>query len=74
MSFCSKTAPAYGKRAWGIIAKETTRAAGLAAARLEYHGELDSGLEGEVRARQYSEEQVLGDWWPEDKNGVGDGM
>ena len=47
-----------------IIAAETRRGAKLASADLEAHSELDPTIAASVRAKTYTEDQILGDWFP----------
>lgn len=52
-----------------LIEKETARAVQLAVLDLEEHGELSQTASPGVRSVSYTEEEVLGDWFPEEPPG-----
>ena len=47
-----------------LISAETDRSIKIAIADLEEHGKLDPATLARIRATTYSEEQILGDWFP----------
>ncbi|HMD63981.1 MAG TPA: DUF29 domain-containing protein [Stellaceae bacterium] len=49
-----------------FVEKESHRGVELAIADLEEHGEIDEVEANVLRRARYSEEQVLGDWFPEE--------
>src|SRR5579885_1615679 len=49
-----------------LISAETDRSIKIAIADLEEHGELDPATLARIRATTYTEEQILGDWFPPD--------
>ncbi len=49
-----------------LIEKETAGAVQLAILDLEEHGEIDQMELPTIKATAYAEEQVLGDWFPEE--------
>jgi uncharacterized membrane-anchored protein YjiN (DUF445 family) len=49
------------------IEKQTKRSAKLAIRDLERRSELDPATTARMRARAYTEEQVLGDWFPDER-------
>ena len=49
-----------------LIEKETAGAVQLAILDLEEHGEIDQMELPAIRNRSYTEEQILGDWFPEE--------
>ncbi len=49
-----------------LVEDETRRGIELAIADLEEHGEMDEVEAGVLRRARYTEEQVLGDWFPEE--------
>src|SRR5271165_6662094 len=49
-----------------FVEKETRRGVELGIADLEEHGEIDEVEANVLRRARYSEEQVLGDWFPEE--------
>jgi Domain of unknown function DUF29 len=51
------------------IAKQTKRSANLAIRDLGRRSELDPAATARMRAADYTEEQVLGDWFPEEPQG-----
>lgn len=52
-----------------MIARETRKAAGRAARSMARHGELDEAVRQGLLKASYSEEQVLGDWFPNEPSG-----
>ena len=48
------------------IEKQTRHAVRLAIRALEQHGEIDAAMTARVRAASYTDDQVLGDWFPEE--------
>lgn len=52
-----------------MIARETRKVAGRAARSMARHGELDEAARQGLLKASYSEEQVLGDWFPSEPLG-----
>lgn len=52
------------------IARQANRGAKLAARDLERHGERDHATIAALQAASYSEEQILGDWFPHEPSGA----
>ena len=52
-----------------FVAAETARGIELAIADLEEHGEIDEVEAQILRRARYTEEQVFGDWFPEEPRG-----
>jgi len=49
-----------------LIEKETPRAVQLAILDLEEHGEFERMAPPTIRGAPYTEDQVLGDWFPDE--------
>ena len=58
--------PSLRREVPSLIEKETPRAVQLAVLDLEEHGEFDQMELPTIRATSYTEEQILGDWFPEE--------
>jgi len=57
--------PSLRPRLGDVIAKEASHACRLAARSLARHGEASAAAVAQLGAAPYTEEQVLGDWWPD---------
>jgi hypothetical protein len=51
-----------------MISKQIRAAADLAADDLGQHGEPIEAIRARLEGEEYTEEQVLGDWFPEEPN------
>ncbi len=58
--------PSLKSETAGMVAVETTRAIRYATQTLRRHGEATPDAIGKITASKYTEEQVLGDWFPGD--------
>ena len=63
-----RRSPSLKNEVAGEIAIQTPRAARLAIRDLEQRRELDPATLARIRATTYSEEQILGDWFPPQPN------
>jgi hypothetical protein len=58
--------PSLRNELTSIIVAETRRGSKLAIGDLERHHELDRAIVARILARTYTEEQILGEWFPPD--------
>jgi Domain of unknown function DUF29 len=61
-----RDSPSLGNEVSGIIAEENARSARRAIRTLHRHGEATPEVVGKITAPSYTEDQVLGDWFPGD--------
>lgn len=61
--------PSLTREVRAEIARQTRRAADRAIRDLERHGEIDPATTERLRGASYTEEQILGDWFPEEPRG-----
>ena len=59
-----ETSPSLGNEIGGMIPAETRRGLKAAIGDLERFGELSPAVRAGVEATTYTEEQILGDWFP----------
>jgi hypothetical protein len=60
-----RDSPSLRREIDGMIAEEARRAAELAAADLDEHGELTQAARDRIERMGFTAEQVLGDWFPQ---------
>jgi Domain of unknown function DUF29 len=60
--------PSLRREAEAMISKQIRAAADLAADDLGQHGEPTEAIRTRLEGEEYTEEQVLGDWFPEEPN------
>jgi Domain of unknown function DUF29 len=58
--------PSLGRETDRVIAEETARVARQMTQALRRHGEATPDVSGKIAAARYTEDQVLGDWFPGD--------
>ena len=61
-----ETSPSLRRELGAVIIGETERGSRRAIADLEKHNEIDPASAARIRATAYTEEQMLGDWFPEE--------
>lgn len=61
-----ETSPSLKRELGAVIIGETERGSRRAIADLEKHNEIDPATAARIRATTYAEEQILGDWFPEE--------
>ncbi|MGD9616568.1 MAG: DUF29 domain-containing protein [Alphaproteobacteria bacterium] len=66
-----EASPSLKREVGEIIEAELARGSRRAVRDLEKYGELDSAVVSRIRAARYTEDQVLGDWFPPDPDGTG---
>ena len=64
IDYLLETSPSLRSEMSATIAAETKRAVRLVGRALEAYGELDRDTARRLRARTFTEEQILGDWFP----------
>jgi hypothetical protein len=58
--------PSLAQEVGREIARQTKRSAKLAIRDLDHRGELDPTVTARMQAASYTEQQVIGDWFPEE--------
>jgi hypothetical protein len=66
IEYLFQMSPSLRKEVDTTIATETKRAIRLVVRDLEGYGEIDRAAATHLRARAFTEEQILGDWFPPD--------